>query len=166
MASIGVTGGRGAVILDYCVKSDSSGWQHLHQRVPIRWTACRFGGERPWFVCESGASCDRNVAKLYLGARRFACRHCYRLGYAVQRCGPLDRAHNHLARLHGKLGSGYDGPFDLPPIKPKWMRQRTYDRILLQIEAGVERLDIAFVVGALRLLARLDRMEHGRRSRR
>ena len=33
------------------------------------------------------------VAKLYGAGKLFACRHCYRLGYAVQRSGPLDRAH-------------------------------------------------------------------------
>jgi hypothetical protein len=168
-ASIGITGGWDAVILEYRVRSPGSDWEDVQQRVPIRWTACRFGGERPWFVCDvqsNGVYCGRQVAKLYAAGRLFACRHCYRLGYAVQRCGPLDRAHHHLARLHRKLGSGYDGPLGPTPIKPKWMRRRTYDSFLQKIEAGVERLDIAFMAGALRLLARLERMEHDRRSRR
>ncbi len=168
-ASTGVTGGRDAVALDYCVKSNSSGWEQVQQRVPIRWTPCRFGGERPWFVCDhcrGGVYCGRNVAKLYLGTRRFACRHCYGLGYVVQRCGPSDRAHRHLARLHRKLGSDYDGPFDPPPSKPKWMRQRTYDRILQEIGAGVERLDVTLAVAIQRLLNRPDRVERGRRFRR
>ena len=28
----------------------------VQQRVPIRWTPCRFGGERPWFVCDVSAN--------------------------------------------------------------------------------------------------------------
>jgi hypothetical protein len=168
-AAIQIKGGKHEIILDYRVRDRSEGWQSVQQRAPIIWTPCRLGGERPWFVCNvstNGVHCSRLVAKLYGAGRLFACRHCYRLGYAVQRRGPVDRAHHHLARLHRKLGSDYDGPFGPPPIKPKWMRRRTYDSVLQQIEAGVERLDIAFTAGAQRLLARLGRTEHGRRSRR
>ena len=50
------------------------------------------------------------LPKLYGGGRLFACRHCYRLGYAVQRGGPMDRAHHNLGRLHRKLRANYDGP--------------------------------------------------------
>ena len=39
--------------------------------------------------------------KALCAGRLFACRHCYRLGYAIQRDGgPMDRAHH---RLHRKL---------------------------------------------------------------
>ena len=51
-ASIEITGARDAVTLDYRIRSDGEDWQSVHQRVPIRWTPCRFGGERPWFVCD------------------------------------------------------------------------------------------------------------------
>jgi hypothetical protein len=112
----------------------------------------RGGGtvERPWFVCDvrsNAVYCGRQVAKLYGAGKLFACRHCYRLGYAVQRGGPLDRAHPHLACLHRKLGSDYDGPLGPPPAKPKWMRWRTYHLIARQIDLGEERLDIAFTLG-------------------
>ena len=144
--------------------SESGGeeWQSVHQRVPIRWTPCRFGGERPWFVCDvhaNGVYCGRQVAKLYGAGRLFACRHCYRLGYAIQRDGPMDRAHHRLRRLHRKLGADYDGPDGMPPRRPKWMRQRTYDRVVQQIEAGEEHLDHVFMVGAQRILARIDKLE-------
>ena len=43
--------------------------------VPIEWTACNFGGGRPWFVCP-GRSCGWRVALLYLGGRYFLCRRC------------------------------------------------------------------------------------------
>jgi hypothetical protein len=161
-ASIQITGAKDAVTLDYRVRSGGDDWEPVRQRVPIRRTSCRFGGERPWFVCDvaaNGVYCGRQVAKVYLAGRLFACRHCYRLGYSVQRGGPVDRAHHRLARLHRKLGSDYDGRDGIPPRRPKWMRQRTYDRVVQQIEAGEDRLNHVFMVGAQRILARIDRSE-------
>jgi hypothetical protein len=165
-ASIGMIGGRDAVTLKYRVQSNGEEWQSVNQRVPIRWTPCRFGGERPWFVCNvfaNGVHCGRRVTKLYGGGKLFACRSCYRLGYRAQRSGQMDQAHLRLARLHRKLGADYDGPDGLPPERPKWMRQRTYERVIQQIDDGEERLDIVFIAGAQRLLGRIE--QQGRRRR-
>jgi hypothetical protein len=71
-----------------------------------------------------------------------------------------------LRRLHRKLGADYDGPDGTPPERPKWMRQRTYDRVVQQIEAGEDRLDVVFTLGAQRLLARIDKLERRRGMRR
>ena len=166
---IGHRAAANAIILDYRIRSNGEDWQSVSQRVPIRWTSCRFGGERPWFVCDvhaNGVYCGRRVAKLYGGGRLFACRYCYRLGYAIQRGGPMDRAHHNLGRLHRKLRADYDGPDMPPPPKPKWMRWKTYSRIARQIEAGQERLDVVFTIGAQRLLGRLEKSQQPRRSRR
>jgi hypothetical protein len=46
--------------------------------VPLEWTACNFGGERPWFICP-GAGCSRRVAVLHAAGKHFLCRHCYDL---------------------------------------------------------------------------------------
>jgi hypothetical protein len=168
-ASVLVVGGRETVRLNYKVRSSAEDWQPVSQRIPIRWTPCRFGGERPWFICDvssNGVYCGRRVAKLYSGGRLFACRHCYRLGYAVQRGGPLDRAHLHLARLHRKLAVNYDGPDGPPPPKPKWMRWKTYSQIVQQIESAQEQLDVVFMAGAQRILAQTERVEHRSRRRR
>jgi hypothetical protein len=168
-ASIDFQGGRHEITLDYRVRSDGEEWQSVHQPVPIRWTPCRLGGERPWFICAvsaNGVYCGRPVAKLYGAGRLFACRHCYRLGYAVQRGGPMDRAHHRLRRLHRKLGADYDGPDPPPPPKPQWMRWRTYSHVVQQIEEGRERLDVAFTVGAQCILARLERSNQGLRRQR
>ena len=154
-ASIGIIAGRDAVTLNYRVQSNGGEWQQVDQRIPIHWTPCRFGGERPWFVCSvsaNGVYCGRQVAKIYGGGKLFACRHCYRLGYQVQRGGPMDQAHHRLARLHRKLGADYEGPERLWPPRPKWMRQGTYERLLQQIEASEDRLNIVFNEGALRSL--------------
>src|ERR1700760_3491864 len=66
-AFISITGGRDGVTLDYRVRSGGEDWQPVHQRVPIHWTSCRLGGERPWFICDvqaNGVYCGRQVAKL------------------------------------------------------------------------------------------------------
>jgi hypothetical protein len=164
-ASIRVKGDRQALILDYRVKEGDGDWQTVRQRVPIRRTPCRFGGERPWFVCDvsiNGVYCGRQVAKLYGAGRLFACRHCYRLGYQVQRGGPLDRAHHRLARLHRRLGADYAGADGIPPPRPKWMRRRTYNRVVRQIEIGENWLDAAFTIGTQRILSRIERSEQRR----
>ena len=88
---------------------------------------------------------------------------------SAMRCngvGSSDRAHHRLARLHRKLGSNYDGPDGMPPAKPKWMRWPTYSRLALQIRAGEEHLNQVYMLGTLRLLGRLDKMENRRRKRR
>jgi hypothetical protein len=91
-ASIQIKGGRELVTLEYRVRVGSDDWQTVRQDVPIRWSPCRFGGERPWFMCDvfaDGTYCGRRVAKLYGAGRLFACRHCYCLGYATQRDRPM-----------------------------------------------------------------------------
>lgn len=163
-ASIGVVGGKDAITLNYRIQTNGQDWQSVEQRVPICWTPCRLGGERPWFICDvraNGVYCGRSVAKLYGAGRLFACRHCYRLGYASQRGGPMDRAHQRLASLHRKLKANYSGPDMPPPPKPKWMRWKSYSRIAKQIEAGQDHLNAVFVAGSERLLVRLERLERG-----
>jgi hypothetical protein len=168
-AYINIEDGRDAITLNYRFKSGGQEWQAVEQRVPILWTPCRFGGERPWFVCAvraNGVYCGRQVAKLYGAGRLFACRHCYLLGYAVQRGGPMDSTHHRLRRLHRKLGADYGGPDGISPPKPKWMRWRTYSELALEIRAGEEHLDQVFTAGAVRILAQIERSDQRRRTRR
>ena len=87
VASISVQTERHCVTLKYRSRSYGEDWSDIEQRVPVTWTACRFGGERPQFVCSvtsNGVYCGRSVIKLYGAGRLFACRHCYRLAYASQ----------------------------------------------------------------------------------
>jgi hypothetical protein len=168
-ATVGIKGGRDLITLEYRFKSGRDDWDDVSQPIPITWGRCRFGGERPWFVCDvsaNGEYCGRRAAKLYGAGRLFACRRCYRLGYRIQRGDRMDRAHLRLARLHRKLGAEYERPDLPPPPKPKWMRWKTYSRISAQIEAGEERLDDVFMAGAHRLLARLDKADPRRGIRR
>jgi hypothetical protein len=67
VASINVETQRHAVMLKYRSRSGGEDWSDVEQRVAIAWTPCRFGGERPWFVCSvasNGVYCGRRVVKL------------------------------------------------------------------------------------------------------
>lgn len=120
------------VVLRYRVHAHGTGeGQETEQRIPIEWTPCHFGGERPWFVCavsKNGEYCGRRVAKLYGAGTLFACRHCYELSYQSQRETPDGRATLKAQRIRKKLG-GSPSLFDDFPIKPKGMHWRTYRRM-------------------------------------
>ena len=79
------------------------------------------------------------------------------MAYASQNGTALDRSHTRLAKLHRKMGGDYQYADDPPPGRPKWMRRRTYDRLVAEWEAATERHDDIWMVGATRLLARLRR---------
>jgi hypothetical protein len=60
--------------------------------VPIEWTACHFGGRRPWFVCavldDHVGYCGRRVGVLYIRpGGLFMCRRCWNLVHASTRSG-------------------------------------------------------------------------------
>src|SRR5215217_8656704 len=50
ISSIGVTVLRGAVELSYSAGPEGRK-EDVRYTVSLSWTACNFGGERPWFVC-------------------------------------------------------------------------------------------------------------------
>jgi hypothetical protein len=80
------------VILTYRHRGGPSGeWEDVREPIELAWTACNFGGERPWFICP-GAGFGRRIALLYGPGRYFLCRHCYDLVYQSQRDYAMDRA--------------------------------------------------------------------------
>jgi hypothetical protein len=50
-ASINVETERHRVTLKYRSCPYGEGWTEVEQRFPVVWTPCRFGGDRPWFIC-------------------------------------------------------------------------------------------------------------------
>ena len=111
-------------------------WQNIEQALPIVWTLCRFGGQRPWFQCPgiiNGRHCGRRVLKVYLGDRYFLCRHCYGLAYGSQSESALDRLARRADKLRERLGGeiGFDA---CPPLKPKGMHWLTYLQRMDEIE--------------------------------
>jgi len=132
-----------AVVLTFRSRSLGSGeWRAVEQRIPIVWTSCNFGGQRPWFRCSAysdGQYCGRRVAKLYFGSSAvFACRHCNGLAYASQHEGPRDRARSKAQKIRERLGGSANlmEPF---PNKPKRMHWSTYERLRGRAEAAETR---------------------------
>jgi hypothetical protein len=130
VASISVETEQHSVILRYRNRSYGEDWTEVEQSVAIAWMPCRFGGERPWFICSAyanGAHCGREVAKLYGAGRLFACRHCYRLAYASQQELAHERGLRKAQKIRMRLG-GSANMLEGFPQKPKGMHWRTYER--------------------------------------
>ncbi len=111
-------------------------WKDEDYPVALDWTSCRLGGRRPWFLCPA-RGCGRRVAILY-GGGIFACRRCYRLAYPSQRETWDDRAARRADRLRDKL-KWEPGILNGNGWKPKGMHQRTFNRLVAQHDAHVER---------------------------
>jgi hypothetical protein len=102
-------------------------WENAQEPVSLDWTACNFGGQRPWFICP-GAGCSRRAAILYGPGRYFLCRHCYDLVYESQRANEMHRALRRAQAIRERLGGSANmtKPF---PERPKGMHHETYWRL-------------------------------------
>lgn len=143
IAAIGVTASRDAVRLTYETwrEQDKSDRKTYGYTVPVEWTACNFGGERPWFVCPGGFEgrvCNRRVAKLYLRSHLFLCRHCHGLTYVSRQTGKNDQALRKCRKIRQQLGGSADMTTPFPP-KPKGMHHQTYLKLLWEHDRAEQR---------------------------
>ncbi|WP_368565648.1 hypothetical protein [Pseudoxanthomonas sp. UTMC 1351] len=92
------------------------------------------------------------MAWLYLRSGIFACRQCQQLAYASARDDADGRARR-ADRLRTRLGWA-PGILNDPGGKPKWMRWRTFARLVAQHDALAQRA----MAG---ILARLGVMDAG-----
>ncbi|MGF1470296.1 MAG: hypothetical protein ACFB50_00965 [Rubrobacteraceae bacterium] len=115
------------VLLLYRHRPPGGEWEDVKEPVALEWTACNFGGERPWFLCP-GAGCGRRVAVLYGPGKYFLCRHCYDLSYGSQRENELYRALRKAQAIREKLGGSANMMLPFPD-KPKGMHWKTYQRL-------------------------------------
>lgn len=104
-------------------------WEDMRYVVLLDRTPCNYGGFRVWFRCPA-VSCGRRVAVLY-GGKVFACRHCYRLAYPVQRENLADRLARRADRIRDRLG-WEPGILNPDGNKPKGMHWSTYARLHVQ----------------------------------
>jgi hypothetical protein len=115
----------------------------VEQRVPIIWTPCALGGQRPWFRCiaeSAGSCCGRRVAKIYLGGSSvFACRRCYGLAYRSQSNSAFHRYIAKAMQIRMRLG-GSPSLLDPFPPKPKGLHRATYERLRRAHDAAEGRL--------------------------
>jgi hypothetical protein len=140
-ASIRLSAEANAVVLAFQTKDGA----RVRQRVPLTWTACRMGGERPWFICDvvvDGRRCGRRCAVLYVASTPlFACRLCLGLSYASQRESPRLRGLLKARRIRTRLGGGPNLFDDFPP-RPASMRHTTYATLRETYAAATARLGI------------------------
>jgi hypothetical protein len=120
-------------------------------RINLATTRPQYGGLRWWFVCPRTG---RRTPKLFLpyGGRYFRSRRAYGLGYASQRETRLDRLMRKARKLHRLAGGGPDDYWEVPPLKPKWMRWRTYERRCQAWENAASRADFEFCRRAARFV--------------
>ena len=96
----------------------------------------------------------------------FAARQVYRLPYRSQRITGLDRSHDRQRRLYRKLGADYEDFEQPPPLRPKGMHRRTYERLTAELHDAMEQHDLLFMTAAVPLMARLMKADARRRCNR
>jgi hypothetical protein len=151
--------------LIYRVRIGGGDWEDISESVRIVRVACRYGGARPYFICPgvvNGKACGRRVARLYLLARYFVCRHCNRLSYASQSEGDLDRALRRANTIRQRLG-GDPGMASAFPKRPKGMWRRTYERLHRQTFEIEMRAEEAMDLRMSKLAARIETANGKRR---
>jgi hypothetical protein len=146
----------GAILAD--LRGKQEGWVRIKLGdldQSFRAVACprHFGGRQWFFECP----------RLYLratvlwkppGAEIFASRQLWgrSVAYASQFCDRIGRAHRGQQKIHAKLCQvgGFDpDEWEFPP-KPKWMRQKTYERA----EAKFDRYEAILNQGILKVAMR------------
>ena len=128
IGSISIFTSTGSISLSYSTRAG----EQVNEFVALDLTPCHFGGARPWFLCPR---CGRRVGVLF-GGKRFWCRHCHGIAYAVENEDAMSRLLRRSNKLRERVkvraGTAY-------PVtdKPKGMHWRTFDRIRWQIQ-GIE----------------------------
>jgi hypothetical protein len=136
VASIQMRAEADRVVLTYRHRRGDGDWKDEEYPVYLQRTACHLGGSRTWFICPA-VGCRRRVAILY-GGTIFACRQCHQLAYESTREDGGDRATRRADGIRRRLGwepgiANGEGP------KPKWMRWQTFDRLVAEHRADVNR---------------------------
>jgi hypothetical protein len=129
-ASIGLYVAADRLVLDYRYSPSGREPKSVQETVMFDFTACHYGGKRPWFQCPC---CQGRVAVLYGYRGRFLCRHCHRLPYGCQQETDLDRMYRKTRKIRRRL-EGSMNLFDpiLPWQKPQGMHWSTFKRLMDQ----------------------------------
>ncbi len=152
--SINIRAEADTLVLTYRWRSwSATEWKTVEQQVPITWTACHLGGQRPWFVCSAnGRYCGRRVAVLYGAGEFFACRRCHGLAYASQQEAVRHLGLGRAQKIRMRLG-GSASILEAFPEKPLHMHWRTYERLRRACETAEARC----TQGPARFLSALEK---------
>jgi hypothetical protein len=107
--------------------------------IKFDWTSCHFGGQRLWFLCPK---CGRRVGILYSG-KHYYCRICRNLAYPSENEPKPNRMLRKANKIRNRL-KREPGVQNKIWFKPKGMHQKTFDRLLQQVQKleyeGVKQL--------------------------
>lgn len=147
-SQIAITGGHEAIVLRYRFLTPQGDWRAVVERAPLAWRPCRYGGERPFFVC---VGCGAHRLHLYAAGPAYRCRECLGLTYQSRRERAEGRAISRARAIRIGLGGppGIDEPY---PSKPKGMRWATYERRINQLEIAEAASECALAA----MLARIQ----------
>jgi hypothetical protein len=150
--------------LEAKISSTEGGWFRiriaeidLDQRITLMSCPRHFGGRQWYFMCPY---MNRRVSVLWMppGARYFACRQRWgrSVAYLSQCLGREDRAERGKTKINSRLCSvGGFNPDDWNyPPKPKWMRWRTYNRLIEKFDCYDEVSDAASRARLAKILGR------------
>jgi hypothetical protein len=147
-----VSGWRGGIGVAARWRPGGGDWRELEVSASVIWRPCRYGGERPYLACPR---CGSGRTFLILTGPALVCRVCADRPYASQREDVQGRYRRKARKAAAQLGARDWNPDDALP-KPKWMRRRTYDRLLDEVaDAETARHD-AWTAGAAALLDRIS----------
>jgi hypothetical protein len=100
--SVGLALQQGAMVVEYRYRpSGREDWEDVRQVIALDWTACHYGGQRPWCHCPG---CRGRIAVLCGRGRLFVCRHCAKLPYASQGETALDRLQRKACKMRARFG--------------------------------------------------------------
>jgi len=131
VASIGgIVDTANAVTLHYRTRRHGDDWQDKRYQVIVDWTACNYGGSRPWWLCPN---CGKRVAVLWSGST-YACRHCQQINYESTRTAESSKPFERADKVRRRLGwcAGVANPAG---DKPKGMHWKTYGRLLSKLNS-------------------------------
>nr|QJS05794.1 hypothetical protein [Psychrobacter sp.] len=103
--------------------------------IQLTTTAPHYGGSRYFFNCPS---CSKRVSVLYRKGT-YICRKCIGLGYQSQLEQPVDRLFTRLNAIRERLqwSKGIANP---QGGKPRYMHDRTYERLLTEYDRLTDKL--------------------------
>ncbi len=134
------------IVLRYRILRSDEEWRPVVEPVALCWTACHFGGRRPWFICPgivNGRHCRRRVANLYLAGTYFLCRHCYGLTYQSRNETLNERMIRKGTKIRRRLGAS-SSQFDPIEKKPKGMHRKTFEHLIGILDDAEDRSTMVF----------------------
>ena len=127
----------------------------LDQQITLSAFPRHYGGRQWFFVCPV---LNRRASVLWLPrrAQQFASRHAWpgHVAYRSQFMTAVDRAYLGMERIKRRLIGDLDPQEWHVPPKPKWMRWKTYRRLVEQFERYERVLDAGALSRAMKLMKR------------